>query len=113
VELPRAAKSPLRTMAISRTPAQLREELEARGSIFRTPSIAKSFAPDGPAEFQRQANHLVHTLQNRRRLLRSFIMTEKELIGVRDPHGFRPLCIGKIDDAGSSRANLCAGFDPR
>jgi amidophosphoribosyltransferase len=26
-------------------------------------------------------------------------MTEQELIGVRDPHGFRPLSIGKVDDA--------------
>jgi amidophosphoribosyltransferase len=26
------------------------------------------------------------------------IMTEKELIGARDPHGFRPLCIGRTDN---------------
>ena len=27
-------------------------------------------------------------------------MTSKELIGVRDPHGFRPLCIGKLENGG-------------
>ncbi|HVV01421.1 MAG TPA: amidophosphoribosyltransferase, partial [Verrucomicrobiae bacterium] len=36
------------------------------------------------------------------------IMTEKELIGVRDPHGFRPLCIGKIDDGWVLASETCA-----
>jgi amidophosphoribosyltransferase len=35
-------------------------------------------------------------------------MTEKELIGVRDPHGFRPLCIGKIDNAWVLASETCA-----
>jgi amidophosphoribosyltransferase len=35
-------------------------------------------------------------------------MTEKELIGVRDPHGFRPLCIGKIGDAWVLASETCA-----
>ena len=38
------------------------------------------------------------------------IMTEKELIGVRDPHGFRPLCIGKIGEAWVLASETCA-FD--
>ena len=37
-------------------------------------------------------------------------MTEQELIGVRDPHGFRPLSIGKIDDAWVLASETCA-FD--
>jgi amidophosphoribosyltransferase len=35
-------------------------------------------------------------------------MTEKELIGVRDPHGFRPLCLGKLDDAYILASETCA-----
>jgi amidophosphoribosyltransferase len=35
-------------------------------------------------------------------------MTEKELIGVRDPHGFRPLSIGRIDDAWVLASETCA-----
>ena len=35
-------------------------------------------------------------------------MTENELIGVRDPHGFRPLCLGKIDDAWVLASETCA-----
>ena len=36
------------------------------------------------------------------------IMSEKELIGVRDPHGFRPLCIGKVGDAWVLASETCA-----
>jgi amidophosphoribosyltransferase len=36
------------------------------------------------------------------------IMTEHELIGVRDPHGFRPLSIGKLDDAWVLASETCA-----
>jgi len=32
------------------------------------------------------------------------ILTEHELIGVRDPHGFRPLSLGQLGDAGCSQA---------
>ena len=38
------------------------------------------------------------------------IMTEQELIGVRDPHGFRPLSIGRVDDAWVLASESCA-FD--
>jgi amidophosphoribosyltransferase len=35
-------------------------------------------------------------------------MTEKELIGARDPFGFRPLCIGKLDSAYVLASETCA-----
>jgi asparagine synthetase B (glutamine-hydrolysing) len=38
------------------------------------------------------------------------IMTEQELIGVRDPYGFRPLSIGKVGDAWVLASETCA-FD--
>ena len=37
-------------------------------------------------------------------------MTENEIIGVRDPHGFRPLSLGKLDDAWVLASETCA-FD--
>jgi amidophosphoribosyltransferase len=37
-------------------------------------------------------------------------MTEQELIGVRDPHGFRPLSIGKVGDSYVLSSETCA-FD--
>ena len=80
--------------------AQLREELEARGSIFQTTvdsEIILHLMAQPSANGQR--NDLVHTLHRIEGAYSLVVMTEKELIGVRDPHGFRPLCLGKIDDA--------------
>jgi len=37
-------------------------------------------------------------------------MTDTQLIGVRDPHGFRPLCIGRLDDTYFLASESCA-FD--
>ncbi|WP_425446349.1 amidophosphoribosyltransferase [Dethiothermospora halolimnae] len=36
------------------------------------------------------------------------VMTEDKLIGVRDPHGLRPLCLGKIDDGYVLASESCA-----
>jgi amidophosphoribosyltransferase len=36
------------------------------------------------------------------------IMTENELVGVRDPHGFRPLCLGQLGDAWVLASETCA-----
>ena len=35
-------------------------------------------------------------------------MTENELIGVRDPYGFRPLCLGPVDGAWVLASETCA-----
>ena len=36
------------------------------------------------------------------------ILTKDKLIGARDPHGIRPLCIGKLDDAYILSSESCA-----
>lgn len=36
------------------------------------------------------------------------ILTQDKMIGVRDPHGIRPLCIGKIDDSYILTSESCA-----
>ena len=36
------------------------------------------------------------------------IMTENELVGVRDPHAFRPLCLGKLDEGYVLASESCA-----
>jgi len=80
--------------------SQLREELEARGSIFQTTVDSEIILHlMAQPEFNGKGNDLVQTLRRIEGAYSLVIMTEKELIGVRDPHGFRPLCIGKKDDA--------------
>ncbi len=39
------------------------------------------------------------------------IMTEKMMIGVRDPHGFRPLCLGRLPNDGVIMASETIAFD--
>jgi amidophosphoribosyltransferase len=36
------------------------------------------------------------------------IMTERELIGIRDPFGFRPLCLGRLNDGWVLASESCA-----
>ena len=36
------------------------------------------------------------------------IMTKDKLIGARDPHGIRPLCIGRLDEAYILSSESCA-----
>jgi amidophosphoribosyltransferase len=80
--------------------SQLREELEEKGSIFQTTVDSEIILHlMAQPSFNGKGNDLVQTVRRIEGAYSLVIMTEKELIGVRDPHGFRPLCIGKKDDA--------------
>ena len=89
--------------------AALREELESRGSIFQTTVdseiILHLMAQPG---VNGHGNNLVHTMHRIEGAYSLVIMTEKELIGLRDPFGFRPLCLGRIDDAWVLASETCA-----
>ncbi|HUE36746.1 MAG TPA: amidophosphoribosyltransferase [Candidatus Acidoferrum sp.] len=89
--------------------ARLRDELEARGSIFQTTVDSEIILhllaqPDANGS----KNPFVHTLRKLEGAYSLVIMTEKELIGARDPFGFRPLCIGKLGDAYVLASETCA-----
>jgi len=89
--------------------SQLREELEARGSIFQTTVdseiivhlLAQPSVGNG-------TNHLINAMRRIEGAYSLVIMTEHELIGVRDPHGFRPLSIGKLGDGWVLASETCA-----
>jgi amidophosphoribosyltransferase len=89
--------------------AQLREELEARGSIFQTTVDSEIILHLLAQPMQSgQGNNLVQTLHRIEGAYSLAIMTETELIGVRDPHGFRPLCLGRVEDAWVLASETCA-----
>jgi amidophosphoribosyltransferase len=78
--------------------ADLRERLEARGSIFQSAAdteaivhliamSAQKRAPDQVADALRQVEGAYSLL----------FLTEREMIAVRDPMGIRPLVLGRID----------------
>jgi len=88
--------------------AALREELEERGSIFQT-TVDSEIILHWLAQPSNNGEHnLVSTIRKVEGAYSLVIMTENELIGVRDAHGFRPLCIGKVDGAYVLSSETCA-----
>src|ERR1044071_9016422 len=81
--------------------AQLREELELKGSIFQTTVdseiILHLMAQPYVGGVENNLKETVRRIQGAYSLV---IMPETELIGVRDPHGFRPLSIGQVEGGG-------------
>lgn len=91
--------------------ARLRTELEMQGSIFQATSdseiILHLLAQPHTSKTKEYPLSLLRELEGAFSIV---IMGENEIIGVRDPHGFRPLSLGKIDDAWILASETCA-FD--
>ena len=92
--------------------AILREELENRGLVFQTTVdseiIIMMLAQPEMGGFQ---NSLVRTLRRIEGAYSLVIMTERELIGARDPHGFRPLSIGRTANGAWVLSSETTAFD--
>jgi amidophosphoribosyltransferase len=89
--------------------ARLRDELEAKGAIFQT-TVDSEIVLHLMAQpcHNGSGNSLLHAVRRLEGAYSLVLMTEKELIGVRDPHGFRPLCLGRIGDAWVLASETCA-----
>ncbi|MGB8354503.1 MAG: amidophosphoribosyltransferase [Chthoniobacteraceae bacterium] len=88
--------------------AILRDELEQRGSIFQTTVDSEIIL-----HLLAQPKETSGVLAALRRIQGAFslvMMSEKEIIGVRDPFGFRPLSLGKLEGAYILSSETCA-FD--
>ena len=91
--------------------AELREELESKGLMFQT-TVDSEVILNLLAQptLGGNENNLVQTVRRIEGAYSLVIMTEQELIGVRDPHGFRPLSIGRVGDGWVLASETCA-FD--
>jgi amidophosphoribosyltransferase len=87
----------------------LRDELQQRGYHFHTSSdseiIANLILASPGQNWQKKIEYAMHRLQGAYSLV---ILTEDKLIGVRDPLGVRPLCLGTIDNGWSIASESCA-----
>ena len=91
----------------------IREELEGSGSIFHTTSdtevighlIAKERARDGSLPLP---DVIAAALQGVAGAYSLLFLSNQQLIGVRDPHGFRPLVIGKLRESYVMASETCA-----
>jgi len=87
----------------------VKDELEAYGSIFH--STIDSELIVHLIAHSKGSNLLSRVIDALMRLEGAYsllVMSEKEMIGVRDPHGFRPLCIGLLDGAYVLSSETCA-----
>jgi amidophosphoribosyltransferase len=92
--------------------AQLRDELEHRGIVFQTTVDSEIIIMMlAQPEIGGVANSLVSTLRRIEGAYSLVIMTEKELIGARDPHGFRPLSIGRTANGAWVLSSETTAFD--
>ncbi|MCX6904308.1 MAG: class II glutamine amidotransferase, partial [Verrucomicrobia bacterium] len=91
--------------------SRLREQLETKGSIFQTTVDSEIILHlMAQPNLEGKGNNLLSTLHQIEGAYSLVILTEQELIGVRDPYGFRPLSLGKLDGGWVLASETCA-FD--
>lgn len=88
---------------------EVRDALVREGAIFQTNSdtevIVHLFAR---AKADGAENAIIEALSQVRGAFSLVMMTKDRLIGVRDPHGFRPLALGRLGDAWVICSETCA-----
>ena len=89
----------------------LRSELEAYGSIFGSTSDSEIFVHlMAKPSYRNISEAIVGSVKRVEGAYSMTLLTEGELVGIRDPYGFRPLCLGKIGEAYVIASETCA-FD--
>jgi amidophosphoribosyltransferase len=87
----------------------LREKLKNKGCLFQstsdTETIVHLIAMSDKSSLQER---LIDALKKVEGAYSLVTLTEHELIGVRDPHGVRPLVLGKLNDAYVLASETCA-----
>lgn len=86
----------------------LRHELEQKGSIFQT-TVDSEIILHLLAQ-PSSGNSVLSALRQIQGAYSLVVMSEREIIAVRDPFGFRPLSIGKLEGAWVVSSETCA-FD--
>lgn len=88
---------------------RLRAELEAYGSIFRSSSDTEVILHlVAQARAKELIDCIVEALQQVQGAYSLLLMSRNELIAVRDPYGFRPLCLGQLGDGYVVASETCA-----
>jgi amidophosphoribosyltransferase len=88
---------------------ELRRGMERDGSIFQTTSDSEIFlhliARSRAGTFE---DRVLESVAKVRGAYSAILMTESVMAGVRDPKGFRPLCLGRRGDAYILSSETCA-----
>ena len=88
---------------------ELRSQLEKAGSIFQSTMdseiIVHLIAKSQGASFE---DALIDSVQKLKGAYSLVLLTQTQMIGVRDPRGFRPLCLGKLNGSYVLASETCA-----
>lgn len=88
---------------------QLRNELQEQGAIFQSNSdtevILHLAAHSGLKKIEDQLKYALTHIKGAYSLV---LLTRNKFIAARDPHGIRPLCLGKLGDATVVASESCA-----
>lgn len=89
--------------------AQLHQELERKGSLFQTTVdseiILHLLARSDTDDIRTNLTEALSKIEGSYSLI---LMTDDMLIGARDPHGWRPLCMGMVSGAYVLASETCA-----
>ena len=88
---------------------ELRTQMQDEGAIFQTSSdseiILHLIARSQAESIVDRVTEALHQIRGAFSLV---LATEKHLIAARDPHGFRPLCLGQLGDSWVVASESCA-----
>jgi len=91
--------------------SQLREKLQMDGTVFHTSNDTEIII-NIITKKRIQKNSIEEAIEEAMKEIEGayslVIMSPSKLIAVRDPHGFRPLCIGKLNDGIVFASESCA-----
>jgi amidophosphoribosyltransferase len=88
---------------------QIRDALEDQGSLFQTTTdseVVLHLAAKSLKKGLEQA--MLDTMSQVKGAYSMVVMTEDTLIAMRDPHGFRPLCLGRLNSGFVVTSETCA-----
>ena len=89
--------------------SELRIELEEDGAIFRSTMDTEAIVHlVARSRRERLEDRVIDALASVRGAYSLLLMTERKLIGVRDPHGLRPLLLGRRGSASVLASESCA-----
>lgn len=91
--------------------SEIRNELEENGAIFQTTSDTEVIA-NLISRYRVSSENIEDTIKKVMNTIRGsyaiVMVTPKRLVGIRDPLGIRPLCIGKVDNSYVLASESCA-----
>ena len=91
---------------------EIRKALEEKGTMFQTTIDSEVFV--NLIARSRKVTVEEKIMESLRKIQGAYcltVMTEDKLIGARDPQGFRPLCLGRLEDGGYVLSSESCGLD--